>query len=75
MTNFSERSKKSAVTRKKNNPDAFKKMGSLGGAKSSSRPFRTQPGLAKRASLRAKELHQRGGLAYEPLDTEPPKEQ
>lgn len=44
-----DRALKAAATRKKRDPDSFKKMGKQGGQKGG-RPFRDVPGLAKRAS-------------------------
>lgn len=50
MINFSERSKKSAITRKKRfGKDVFKKMGRKGGL-NGGRPFRDVAGLATRAA-------------------------
>ncbi len=71
--NHSERSKKSAASRKAKDPDVFRKMGTKGGKNSTSRGFRDIPGLAARAAARRIYLQRHGGLDYEPLDSDPRK--
>ena len=58
MTDYRARARKAAETRLRNDPDAFRSMGSKGGAASSSRPFKDSE-VARRAGKKSARIRRK----------------